>query len=94
MNLQRKLTMRLVLAIMPILFLTGCETLDAVERPKSEPTASEQTICDKLAEYFPTWAYDDFPETVANRIDTEVSVEDGLTFTGVFRAVCPGALPE
>jgi hypothetical protein len=33
------------------------------------------------------------PETVANRIDTEVSIEEGAVFTDVFQAVCPGALP-
>lgn len=79
---------------MVLLLLIGCVAPDVVERPKTEPTKSEKTSCDKLAEYFPTWAYDGEPETVANRVDTEVSVEEGLTFTGVFRAVCPGALPD
>lgn len=79
---------------MVLLLLTGCVVPDVIERPKTEPTQSEKTGCVKLAEYFPTWAYDGEPETVANRVDTEASVEEGLTFTGVFRAVCPGALPD
>lgn len=79
---------------MVLLLLTGCVVPDVIERPKTEPTQSEMTGCVKLAQYFPTWAYDGEPETVANRVDTEASVEEGLTFTGVFRAVCPGALPD
>lgn len=81
-------------AIAMMLSLSGCVIPDVVEKPKSEPTQAEKTACVKLAEYFPTWAYDGEPETAANRIDTKVSVEEGITFTGVFRAVCPGALPE
>jgi hypothetical protein len=29
---------------------------------------------------------------VANRIDTEVSIEEGAVFTDVFQAVCPNSL--
>jgi len=79
---------------MALPLLTGCVVPDVVERPKNEPTQSEKTVCIKLAEYFPTWVYDGEPETVENRVDTEVSVEGGLTYIGVFRAVCPGALPD
>ena len=92
---QRSSRKRLfAMAAMVLLLLTGCVVPDVIERPKTEPTQSEMTGCVKLAQYFPTWAYDGEPETVANRVDTEASVEEGLTFTGVFRAVCPGALPD
>lgn len=84
----------LIPATMLLLSLSGCSDLVEVERPKTEPSKSEETVCTKLAKYFPTWAYDDDPETAANRIDTTVSVEEGVTFTGVFRAVCPGVLPK
>ncbi len=83
-----------VLAAMITLSLSGCVVPDVVEKPKSEPTQAEKIGCAKLAEYFPTWTYDGDPETAANRVDTEISVEEGITFTGVFRAVCPGALPD
>lgn len=74
------------------LALSGCEKPVVLEKPASKPTQAEKTVCQKLAEYFPTWAADGQPETVANRIDTTVSVEEGATFTDVFQAVCPGAL--
>lgn len=75
------------------LLLSGCVPPDVVERPKAEPSQAEKQVCAQLARDFPTWAYDGLPETVANRIDTEVSVEMGLAYTDVFRAVCPGRLP-
>lgn len=75
------------------LSLTACVPADVVERPAPEPSQAERSVCRELARDFPTWAYDGEPETVANRVDTEVSVEEGLTFTEVFRAVCPGVLP-
>lgn len=77
-----------------VLSLTGCVEQVVVERPKEEASQSEKSACNSLAEYFPTWAYDGEPETVANRVDTEVSVEQGVRYTRVFRAVCPGALPS
>lgn len=72
--------------------LSGCEKPVVLEKPASKPTQAEKTVCAKLAQYFPTWATDGAPETAANRIDTDVSVELGATFTDVFQAVCPGAL--
>lgn len=82
-----------LLALLPmVLFLTSCVEPVVVERPKDVASQAEKSVCNSLAEYFPTWAYDELPETVANRIDTKVSVEEGVKFTGVFRAVCPGAL--
>lgn len=75
------------------LLLSACEKPVVLEKPASKPTQAEKVGCDKLAQYFPTWADDGQPETVANRIDTEVSVELGAIFTDVFQAVCPGALP-
>lgn len=74
------------------LLLTACNPADVVERPAPEPSQAEKSVCDELAKDFPTWAYDGEPETVANRVDTEASVEEGLTFTRVFEALCPGAL--
>lgn len=74
--------------------LSGCEKPVVLEKPASKPTQAEKVGCDKLAQYFPTWADDGQPETVANRIDTAVSVEEGATFTDVFQAVCPGALAK
>lgn len=91
---SRKLPMRRAWLLPVIsLWLTACVPLDVPERPASEPSQAEKSVCRELARDFPTWAYDDFPETVANRIDTEESVELGLTYTRVFKAVCPGALP-
>jgi len=75
------------------LLLSACAAPVVLEKPASKSTQAEKVGCDKLAQYFPTWASDGEPETVANRIDTEVSVEEGATFTDVFQAVCPGALP-
>jgi hypothetical protein len=72
------------------LWLSACEIPDVVESP--EPSQPERSICRELARDFPTWAFDGEPETVANRVDTEASVEEGLKFTRVFEAVCPGAL--
>jgi hypothetical protein len=74
------------------LSLTACVDPDVVERPKAEASQAEKQVCDELARDFPTWAYGE-PETVANRVDTEVSVEMGIRFTEVFKAVCPGELP-
>jgi hypothetical protein len=75
------------------LSLTACVDPDVVERPKAEASQAERQVCDELARDFPTWAYDGEAETVANRVDTEVSVEMGIRFTEVFKAVCPGELP-
>jgi hypothetical protein len=74
------------------LLLSACQLPDVVERPAAEASASEATVCRELGRDFPSWAYDGEPETVANRVDTEVSVEMGLTYTNVFKAVCPGVL--
>lgn len=74
------------------IFLSGCVVPDVPVRPANEPTQVEKTSCRKLAEVFPTWAYDGEPETVVNRIDTEVSTQMGVVFTAAFEAVCPGAL--
>ena len=82
----------LLLAASP--WLTACVPQDVVERPSPEASQAERQVCDELAEDFPTWAYDGEPETAANRIDTEVSVEEGLRYTAVFKGVCPGKLPE
>lgn len=49
-------------------------------------------MCRELGRDFPTWATDDRPETVANRIDTAVSVNEGGAFTAVFDGLCPGEL--
>jgi hypothetical protein len=73
------------------IFLNGCVVPDG-PAPLSEPTQVEKTGCRKLAEVFPTWAYDGDPETVANRVDTEDSVRIGVVFTAAFEKVCPGAL--
>lgn len=75
------------------LSLSACVPVDVVERPAAEPSQAERSICRELARDFPTWAFDGEPETVANRVDTEFSVEEGLRFTAVFKAVCPGVLP-
>jgi hypothetical protein len=75
------------------LLLSACNPADVVERPAPEPSQAEKRVCEELARDFPTWAYDGEPETAANRIDTEVSVEEGLRYTDVFKAVCPGRLP-
>jgi len=76
-----------------VLWLSGCVTPVAlVERPEAKASEAERAVCKELARSFPTWAFDGEPETVANRVDTEASVEEGLTFTEVFKAVCPGDL--
>jgi hypothetical protein len=91
---SRKLLMRRVPPLPVIsLLLSACVPADVVERPAPEPSQAEATVCRELARDFPTWAYDGNPETAANRIDTEVSVEQGLTYTRVFEGVCPGRLP-
>lgn len=82
-----------LLSLTAILLLSACEKPVVLEKPASKPTQAEKVGCAKLAQYFPTWASDGEPETAANRIDTDVSVEEGATFTDVFQAVCPGALP-
>jgi uncharacterized protein YllA (UPF0747 family) len=86
----RRMLPLLVLAASQL--LSACEKPVVLEKPASKPTQAEKTVCRKLAEWFPTWADDGQPETVANRIDTAVSVEEGATFTDVFQAVCPGVL--
>ena len=91
MTSQSVLT-RLLPLLASILLLSACEKPVVLEKPASKPTQSEKTVCAKLADYFPTWAADGMPETVANRIDTTVSVEEGAVFTDVFQVVCPGAL--
>lgn len=76
-----------------VLLLSGCNPQVAlVERPKEKASEAERAVCKELARSFPTWAFDGEPETVANRVDTEASVEEGLTYTKVFEAVCPGDL--
>ena len=77
---------------MTSIFLNACVNPDVPEPPPSKPTQVEKTGCRKLAEVFPTWAYDGEPETAANRIDTAVSTEMGVVFTAAFKTVCPGAL--
>jgi hypothetical protein len=84
---------RLLPLLASSLLLSACVEPVVLEKPASKPTQAEKTVCEKLAEHFPTWADDGMPETVANRIDTEVSIEEGAVFTDVFQAVCPGALP-
>jgi hypothetical protein len=84
--------MRRLLLLASSLLLFACVEPVVLETPASKPTQAEKTVCAKLAENFPTWADDGLPETVANRIDTEVSIEEGAVFTDVFEAVCPGAL--
>lgn len=79
--------------VIALLSLSGCVDPVAVERPASDPSQAERSVCRELARDFPTWAYDEAPETVANRIDTTASVDMGVGFTAVFRAVCPGVLP-
>lgn len=89
----RKLPMLLApLLLVTSLLLSACGPVAVVERPASEPSQAEKSVCRELAEDFPTWAYDGDPETSANRIDTEVSVEEGLAYTKVFEGVCPGRL--
>lgn len=73
--------------------LCACVVPVVSEIPASEPSQAEKSVCRELAAAFPTWADDGQPETVANRIDTAVSLEEGALFTNVFQAVCPGALP-
>jgi hypothetical protein len=91
---SKLLLMRPALPLLAIsLLLTACVPADVVERPASEPSEAERSICRELARDFPTWAFDGEPETAANRVDTEASVEEGLKFTDVFQAVCPGVLP-
>lgn len=82
-----------LLPLLASILLSACEEPVVLEKPASKPTQAEKTVCAKLAENFPTWADDVLPETVANRIDTKVSVEEGAVFADVFQAVCPGALP-
>ena len=87
--------LRLLLLSLPLaLSLSGCIDPVVVERPKEEPSQAERQVCIEITDpdVFPTWAYDGMPETVANRIDTEVSVEQGLKYTAVVEAVCPGRL--
>lgn len=91
MSLPKRL-MLLQLGLAACLLLSACEKPVVLEKPAAKPTQAEKTVCQKLAEYFPTWAADGEPETVGNRIDTDVSVEQGATFTDVFQAVCPGVL--
>lgn len=76
------------------LLLSACEKPVVLEKPASKPTQVEKTVCAKLAEYFPTWATDNQPETAENRIDTDASIDEAATFTDAFQAVCPGALKE
>lgn len=84
----------LLLSLVLVPSLSGCISPDVVERPKEEPSQAERQVCIEITrpDVFPTWAYDDAPETVANRIDTVVSVEQGLKYTDVVKAVCPGRL--
>lgn len=75
------------------LLQTGCVTLEEAA-PPAKPSQAEKQVCIEITRpgVFPTWAYDGEPETVANRVDTEVSVEMGIRYTGVVREVCPGYL--
>lgn len=91
MTLPRGLMLR-ALMLAASLLLSGCERPAVLEIPASEPTQAERSVCRELGASFPTWADDGEPETVANRIDTAVSIEEGAVFTDVFQAVCPGAL--
>lgn len=82
-----------IVVLLTTLLLNGCSTPVAlVERPETKASEAERAVCTELARSFPTWAFDGGPETVANREDTEASVEEGLIFTEVFEAVCPGDL--
>ncbi len=96
MRLQRGRTLQLIAFATLAMPLMSCEKLAASDPPKPPPPPATvlevKTICQKLAEVFPTWAWDYQPETEGNRIDTLESVNDGGTFTAVFLAVCPGAL--
>jgi hypothetical protein len=74
--------------------LMSCDAPVVLEKPATEPTRAEARTCIELAEDWPTWASDDQPETVANRIDTDVSVSEGARATLTFEAVCPGYLAK
>lgn len=88
----RPVRIPLPLCLVGVLLLCACEKPVALEKPASKPTQAEKTVCAKLAEYFPTWATDSAPETAANRIDTDASIDAAATFTDVFQSVCPGQL--
>jgi hypothetical protein len=74
--------------------LMSCESPAVLEIPATEPSRAEVRACTELARDWPTWASDGQPETVANRIDTDVSVQEGARATLTFEAVCPGYLAK
>lgn len=87
---------RSVWLVTVMLFPSACSEPVVVERPKTEASQAERQVCTEITRegVFPTWAYDGQPETAANRIDTEVSVEQGIAYTAVVDAACPGYLAE
>lgn len=74
--------------------LMSCDSPAVLEKPATEPSRPEVRICTELARDWPTWASDGLPETVANRIDTDVSVQQGARATLTFEAVCQGYLAK